>query len=358
MDPRSTKKNSEGSESSMNQFLQSSKEEQKLVFDNTSDRLGVSSGIIEKDFWVCYILDYLFNHFGYKDSIYFKGGTSLSKVYQLIERFSEDIDLALDWQALGYDEDEPYLERSKRQQEIFNKQVNKDTAALINEIWIPQMKIDLERRLGDGFKIEIDAYDDQTINFRYPQLFEENSILQEIRIEVGALAEPIPSEFNTVTSYVSQQFPAIFNNSKVGLKSVTPLRTFFEKLLILHKEAHRSNANYPTRYSRHYYDVYQMLKTELRNESLGNIELLRDVVEFKKKFYPSNWAKYDNFYEGNLQLIPSEEAIEIFTQDYYQMQGMIFGETPTFEIIIDTLVQYNSELNGVLKRFDNENINV
>lgn len=220
------------------------------------------------------------------------------------------------------------------------------------------MKIDLERRLGDGFKIEIDAYDDQTINFRYPQLFEENSILQEIRIEVGALAEPIPSEFNTVTSYVSQQFPAIFNNSNVGLKSVTPLRTFFEKLLILHREAHRSNANYPTRYSRHYYDVYQMLKTELRNESLGNIELLRDVVEFKKKFYSSNWAKYDNFYEGNLQLIPSEEAIEIFTQDYYQMQGMIFGETPTFEIIIDTLVQYNSELNGVLKRFDNENINV
>lgn len=352
MDSRNPKKNSEGSESSMNQFLQSSKEEQKLVFENTSERLGVSSGIVEKDFWVCYILDYLFNHFEYKNSIYFKGGTSLSKVYQLIERFSEDIDLALDWQVLGYDKDEPYLERSNRQQGIFNTNVNKNTVALINEIWIPKMKTDLERRLGYGFKLEVDAHDDQTINFKYPQLFEENSILQEIRIEVGALAEPSPSESRIVTSYVAQQFPAIFNNSKVYLKSVTPLRTFFEKLLILHREAHRSNANYPTRYSRHYYDVYQMLKTELRNESLRNVELLRDVVEFKKKFYPSNWARYDDFYEGNIKLMPSEEAVVIFIEDYYQMQEMIFGDTPAFEIILDTLIQYNSELNTVLKRLD------
>lgn len=334
----------------MNQFLQSSKEEQMLVFENTSERLGVSSGIVEKDFWVCYILDYLFNRFEYRNNIYFKGGTSLSKVYKLIERFSEDIDLALDWQALGYSKDEPYLERSNRQQELFNKRVNDDTVVLINEIWIPQMKKDLKHQLGDGFKLEVDTYDAQTISFRYPQLFEDNSILQEIRIEIGALAEPIPSELNTVSSYIAQQFPGIFDSVTINLKSVNPLRTFFEKLLILHREAHRLNGNYPTRYSRHYYDVYQMLKTELRNESLNNIELFADVVEFKKKFYPSNWARYDDFYGGGIRLIPSSKAIAIFTEDYSYMQGMIFGDTPTFETILDTLAQYNGELNDILKK--------
>ena len=334
----------------MKRFLMSSKEEQMLVFENTSERLGVSKSIVEKDFWVCYVLDYLFNVFKYKDGIYFKGGTSLSKVYQLIERFSEDIDLALDWQVLCYDIGEPYLARSNRQQEIFNKKVNDDTATLVREVWIPVVKRDFQRELGDDFKIEIDNRDLQTITFRYPQLFVEQSILQEIRIEIGALAEPIPSESNSVRSYVAEQFPDIFNHSTIYLKSVTPLRTFFEKLLILHREAHRLNGNFPTRYSRHYYDVYQMLKSELKNESLENIELFKEVVEFKKKFYQSNWARYDDFYNGDVRLIPSKEAIAIFTDDYHKMKEMIFGDIPTFEVIMDTIAQYNEEINKSIKQ--------
>lgn len=80
----------------MSKLLEISNEELELVIDSTSDKLNLSKAIVEKDLWVCMILNYLFREFKYKDAIVFKGGTSLSKVYKLIERFSEDIDLALD----------------------------------------------------------------------------------------------------------------------------------------------------------------------------------------------------------------------------------------------------------------------
>ena len=94
------------------------------LFQNTAAKMGMTDAIIEKDFWVCYMLDYLFHRLEWKDHIAFKGGTSLSKAYGLIERFSEDIDLILDWRVLGYGIDEPWEQRSNTKQDIFNKEAN------------------------------------------------------------------------------------------------------------------------------------------------------------------------------------------------------------------------------------------
>ena len=86
----------------MKKVLEINEKELNLIIRNTAEKLNISSAIVEKELWVCIILKYLFSDFEYKDDIVFKGGTSLSKVYKLIERFSEDIDLTLDWQVLGY----------------------------------------------------------------------------------------------------------------------------------------------------------------------------------------------------------------------------------------------------------------
>ena len=86
--------------------------DRKALFHNTAAKMGMTDAIIEKDFWVCYMLDYLFHRCSWKDHIAFKGGTSLSKAYGLIERFSEDIDLILDWRVLGYGINEPWENRS------------------------------------------------------------------------------------------------------------------------------------------------------------------------------------------------------------------------------------------------------
>ena len=128
----------------MKKILEINEKELNLIIRNTAAKLNISSAIVENDLWICVILKYLFSDFEYKDYIVFKGGTSLSKVYKLIERFSEDIDLALDWQVLGYSLDEVYSNRSNRKQEMFNDEVNNKT--------IDFLKGKMLNNLNDYFK--------------------------------------------------------------------------------------------------------------------------------------------------------------------------------------------------------------
>lgn len=333
----------------MKKLLEISNEELELVIQNTSDKLNLSKAIVEKDLWVCIILKYLFSDFKYRDYIVFKGGTSLSKVYKLIERFSEDIDLALNWQLLGYEKLEPYEERSKTKQLKFNDKLNEDTKKFIQEEFLPTLQKDFKKLLKNRkYNFYIDEIDGQTIAFDYPKNYEDNSILQVIRLEIGSLTEPIPASRKKIKTYIEETYPEIFNEN-IEVVSVNSLRTFYEKITILHREANRINGNYPTRYSRHFYDVYKMLLTDIKEESFSQLELLNSVIQFKKKFYASNWAKYDEIMEGRIKLIPSKEGVEIFSKDYDSMKNMIFGEKIPFEKIISELKKYEESLNEKIR---------
>ena len=333
----------------MSKLLKISSEELELVIQNTSDKLSMSKAIVEKDLWVCMILKYLFKDFKYKDAIVFKGGTSLSKVYKLIERFSEDIDLALDWKLLGYKSKEPYEDRSNRKQLEFNDKLNEDTKVFLRDEFLPVLENDFKDALkGKDYKFYIDEFDGQTICFDYPKNHKDSSILQVIRLEIGSLAEPIPASRRKIKTYIEEVYPEVFDEN-IQVVAVDSLRTFYEKITILHREANRVNGNYPTRYSRHFYDVYKMLLTDIKEKSFDNLDLLKAVIEFKKKFYACNWAKYDDIMEGNIKLIPSDKALEIFSKDYDSMKNMLFGEKISFDIIISSVKEYEIELNEVLK---------
>lgn len=154
--------------------------DREALFRNTAAKMGMSEAIIEKDFWVCYMLDYLFHRCTWKENLAFKGGTSLSKAYDLIERFSEDIDLILDWRVLGYGMDEPWEERSNTKQDIFNKEANSKAEDFLRESFLPAIISDLTAELGTDVKCFIDADDGQTVKFSYPNSFSDRSILQEI----------------------------------------------------------------------------------------------------------------------------------------------------------------------------------
>ncbi len=144
----------------MSKLLEISNEELELVIDSTSDKLNLSKAIVEKDLWVCMILDYLFSEFKYKDAIVFKGGTSLSKVYKLIERFSEDIDFVLDWKILGYGAREPYEDRSNTKQIKFNDILNHDTKVFLKDELLPVLQNDFNKILkGKSWNFYIDAVD-------------------------------------------------------------------------------------------------------------------------------------------------------------------------------------------------------
>jgi|SRR3712207_5061313 len=333
----------------MSKLLEISDKELELVIQNTADKLNMSRAIVEKDIWVCMILKYLFNQFKYKDSIVFKGGTSLSKVYKLIERFSEDVDLALDWEILGYEKTEPYEYRSKTKQLKFNDKLSEDTKIFLRNEFMPILQNDFKEILKDKkYGFYIDEFDEQTICFDYPKNHNDSSILQVIRLEIGSLAEPIPTNIQKIKTYVEEVYPDIFDEN-IEVIAVDSLRTFFEKLTILHREANRVNGNYPARYSRHFYDVYKMILTDIKVRSFENINLLKKVIDFKKKFYTSNWAKYDDIMNGNIKLIPSEKGLEIFSKDYNSMKSMLFGEKISFDKIIDVIDKYEKELNYVIK---------
>ena len=124
----------------MYSLLKFPKEELNTIIVNTADRKGMNAAIVEKDLWVCITLDYLFHHSKWKNQFAFKGGTCLSKVYHLIERFSEDIDLILDWRVLGYKSDEPWEERSNTKQLKFIEESRDRLFTFLREEFLPEFK--------------------------------------------------------------------------------------------------------------------------------------------------------------------------------------------------------------------------
>lgn len=314
------------------------------LFSQTAYKMHLVPAIVEKDFWVCYMLDFLFNDCKYADKIVFKGGTSLSKGYGLIERFSEDIDLILDWQTLGYGEDEPWQERSNTKQELFNNEANARAINFIATKLMPSIQDGLNQSLKSKFQLAIDT-DGQTIKFVYPQQFSDFSILQEIRLEIGPLAAWTPTEERSITSYAAENYPKLFAAPTTQIKTVKPERTFWEKATILHREANRPNATLPQRYSRHYYDMYKLACSNVKGIALNDKMLLQKVVEFKDKFYHCSWAKYDDCLNGNFKLIPSAEMLKKVSADYDKMQNMLFGEKPTMDEIISKLTFLQSTIN-------------
>ncbi|MBO1304724.1 nucleotidyl transferase AbiEii/AbiGii toxin family protein [Enterococcus sp. 669A] len=318
-------------------FLNLSEKERSEIFRITAMDIGVSDAIIEKDFWVVLMLDILFHHSRFGEHFGFKGGTSLSKVYNVIHRFSEDIDLVLDWRLLGYEKDEPWQQRSKTAQRKFNDQANQRAAEWIKDELVPELQLKSQRLGIADLDLRIAVDDPQTIEVFYPRFHEDQSILQVIRLEIGPLAAWTPCESQEVFSYTAEHFPQLFEQPSTIIPTVAVNRTFWEKATILHKEANRTNSRVPDRYSRHYYDLYEMSRTPIKDQAFSDLQLLQQVVSFKMKFYADNSANYEEVLAGNLKLVPDEKQVNLLRNDYQKMQRMMFGVFPDFTEILDGL---------------------
>jgi hypothetical protein len=322
-------------------------EERKLIFRNTANKMKVNEAIIEKDFWVVLVLDYLFSQSKFKKAFTFKGGTSLSKGYSLIRRFSEDIDLMLDWTIFGIPENEPYEDRSNTQQNRYNQVINVKATTFIKNTLLDEIKTGLSNMLGYEVDMECDKTEENIIVFKYPRLFGHDSILNTIKLEFGPLAAWTPSEVVGVSPYINDYYPNVMNQPYAKVLTVKPTRTFWEKATILHHEAHRpSTSKIPDRYSRHYYDLYMMSLGVSREGLLEDLDLLDRVVELKKKFYPRGWARYDLAKKGTLKLVPDQYRIDELEKDYKAMQDMLFGDIPSFNEIMDSLRDLEKKTNS------------
>lgn len=329
----------------MDRIAGSSQQERVELFQAAADKLGMVPAAIEKDFWVCWVLKKIFEHPVLSHQLLFKGGTSLSKCFGLIERFSEDIDLILDWRLLT--DENPYQDRSNTQQDRFNKAI----AVSAQEYVTGTLQDQLEELFSGTGTLVPESSVPPALLFQYPRAFDVDYIRPEILIEVGPMSAMLPSREMVVQSHAAIEFPQLFEDAAVPVHVIEPRKTFWDKITILHVEAHRPDSKaIPNRYSRHYYDLYKMLTSPVKAEAMADLDLLRRVTAFKNKFYPQGWANYQAAIDGVFTLVPQPHTVEALKRDYEGMQEMIHGEYPGFEVIMGAITLFEVELKEALAK--------
>lgn len=312
--------------------------------------------IVEKDFWVCWTLRRIFEVLHFQPRLIFKGGTSLSKAYNAIERFSEDVDLSLSRTDLGFaDEHDP--EEAGISKNESKRRLDELVAACtetISERLFPNLRADFNGVLGtSGWKLELDPVDPQTIIFSYPQAVQlegvDEYIRPAIRLEMGARSDDWPAAEREIIPYAAEVFPEAFTIARSSrIHTLEAVRTFWEKATLLHAEYHRSpDSRSPDRLSRHYYDLFRLSQLDIGNEALARLDLLERVVKHKKLFFASAWASYDTATPGGFRLIPPDNRIADLRRDYKEMKAMIFGAYPEWEEITDALTALERRINDI-----------
>ncbi len=333
----------------MNKVATLSGKDRTELFQATAIKMGLPPDVVEKDFWVCFMLDHLFHDCKYREAFVFKGGTSLSKSYHVIERFSEDIDLILDWRRIIGNDVNPWDDRSKTKQDMFNKQINMDAAKFYKEELVPVLNEELSEKLGAGEWVSVDTEDEMVINFSYPQIFETEYLRSFVRLEIGPLAEWLPSHETVVISFAAEKYPDVFEQKETCILTIDVERTFWEKLTILHKIANfPEEKELPIRYARHLYDVYNLGNSWVKESAFQRKELLEKDVVFKQKFYYSKNAHYETATLGSIELIPKENTLGMLKGDYAAMHNMIYGDIPEFEDILSFLEKLQMEVHELI----------
>ena len=336
----------------MNQIAQMSARERADVFAETAERKVLAEAIIEKDFWVCWTLKQLFSIEALAGRLLFKGGTSLSKIFHAINRFSEDIDLAVDYVALSFTgEKDPRREglSNTKRADILDEMMAACRDYIGGE-FLAVFKKRCEEILGavGPWSLEVSKKDPNVVEFHYPPASTKglSYIAPQVVLELGTHAEFVPHDNFTIRSLVAEEFPKLISEPDIPVVVLLAKRTFWEKATILHAEYFRPPEKpLPDRYSRHYYDVAMMAKAPIKAEALGDLPLLAQVVKHKETLYPSAWSRYDVAHPGSFHLVPAKERIDALQRDYKNMAPMIFGEPPRFDWIMETLAALEQEIN-------------
>ena len=284
-----------------------------------------------------------------RDSFVFKGGTSLSKAFGLIERFSEDIDLVIDRARFGFVGNADVAQAtSGEQRQRRREQLDAEVSAYLREDLVPRLAA--VARGFTGVAVEIDGKDPLSILVHYPAAMPDHPYIRPIvKIETGSRADNWPTVDRSIRAFVALEFPQAFENDEVIVKTIEARRTFLEKLTILHKTAYAFESNetmvIAERFSRHYYDVYRMSVQGVADAALLDSDLLEAVRIAAQVFFPQAKARYEKFQLGSIRIVPSSRGVEALAHDYVAMKDMIFGEAPSFEAILETLKELEKRVN-------------
>ncbi len=325
-------------------FFSLRKNEQAEIIDTIAPELGISSEVIEKDIWICLLLGVLFEIPGVPPMA-FKGGTSLSKVYNAIERFSEDIDITIHHEGL-IPETSAFGAFSRNKMKTVSEKLREALNELLREKILPNLK---EKLPTDG---ELSFSPEQaTISFSYPSCLPRESnpyIKRRVLIEFGGRNSVEPKETVRIKPYLSERLANLrFPEATVEVLKGT--RTFWEKATLIHAEINRREPRRTwDRLSRHWYDLYRLAGHDIGARALAeDFYILEDVVRYKKAFFRRNDVHYDDCLNRTMRLIPEGETYSLLERDYKEMveAGMFYGLIPTFGEISNRLKELEEQIN-------------
>ena len=322
----------------MHKFLTLTDSQRKNVYESISHKVNLPAQVVEKDFWVTAVLQTVFS-LPIAEHLVFKGGTSLSKGWKLIERFSEDIDLAVDPVFLGANEGD----LTKKQ----IKKLRKASSLFVLEQLTPMIR---ERIADVGFQpfITLEAQpngegdntypEPRQVYFHYQSVFSEtlNYLRPDIVLEVSARSLLEPTDAIEVKSILAEHLP-IEPLTKAAVHTAVPAKTFLEKTFLLHEmfsvPGHGMKAE---RKSRHLYDLYVMMNKDFAKSAIKDNQLWESIRHHREIYTSVRDMDYTPEVRHRMQLVPREDIIDVWRNDYEAMkESMIYGKKPTFEELVD-----------------------
>ena len=323
-------------------------QEQKEILQTAAAQLGRQAAVLEKDIWVCLVLQTLFS-IPNAHPMAFKGGTSLSKIYDIIDRFSEDVDITLDYREFDDDFDpfSPGVSKNKIRQ--FSNRLKAYVQTYANDVVVPAFETAATGSLPTAqHDIRIDETGEK-IWFGYPSVVESQDeyLKSEVLIELGGRNIINPNEQHEIRPDVAPLTDGLeFPQATVTVLS--PSRTFWEKATLIHVECNRGRLKEsPDRLSRHWYDLTRLAQHDTGQSAINDRTLFEDVIRHKEVFYNTSYSKYDECLQGRLLLLPDDDSMPSLKADYGKMTaaGMMYRAAPEFDEILEQIREIEAKVN-------------
>lgn len=329
-------------------FLELPVDERRLYIEQAAIRRNVSPVILEKDFWVCWLLGILFES-EFAGSLVFKGGTSLSKVFGVINRFSEDIDLSLSPAFLKL----PSAGSSRNQASKWMTRAEAACGDAVQNQIGPAIESVVAGVLGEKEPAWFEFLTDPNTNspvllFHYPSSQPDGFgyLSRSVKLEFGSLTDQQPIGRHPVRPWIADVFPDAFADWRCDVVALEIERSFWEKATILHMEYHRpADKPTPDRFSRHYADTASLTVHPAAAKAINQHELRNRVVKWKSQFFGSSWANYDQAKPGTFRLVAPPERQASLRRDYQAMRDMYLSEPASFDDILGILADLEKRIN-------------
>jgi Nucleotidyl transferase AbiEii toxin, Type IV TA system len=331
-------------------WLRLTPDQRRATLEQAFIRSGMQSKAIEKDWWVTLCLKALFQT-PYGKYCLFKGGTSLSKAWKLIQRFSEDVDIALAPEAFGMTYQEPpshmYVKNMKRRGCTFTSTILKEALeTAFADMGVPPGLVTVE---AEEIPHDRPDKDPQTLFIRYPSLFDTHLyLLDEVKMEFGVRSFRDPHAQVPVQSILSEVFPnPAYEETPFEVSVVEPRKTLLEKMFLLHEKFHtdRYGPVHLERQSRHPYDIVSLLATPAATQVLEDRAFYDRLLAHRKNYVRLSGIDYETLTPRQLRFVPYTETVETFRSDYEAMQqSMIYGPSPAFDVILQQLKYFNGQV--------------